>query len=1818
MSSIDPRKPIEPFNPRESLRTQTIESMDVKATTRNNVLRLIKKARQTKTLKSRGMTARSSKSKKASPKKTKPQVPLSLSDDETGTELNQNDSPVVFEGVAPVLEESETNIPSESELDEPTFSDDPFKETASTELETLAPEIEVPETPEYSRAESSTPVDLPSIESLDEGSLEETTVSTSEYLTPEQHRAFKKYANNMIHQFKHNPTIARVFESYLPRLKTAEPGEAAALFDAWHNLIAEIVRNSSVRLQQWVFELGIVLSKQIPNKDIAMDVKMKFQQANSKYHIYSPEHLEPDVYDNISRFISRLVNYLGEEPRKWEANKEFSQRLVVVANKLFSFMDNETAMTKRQLGVGARPMSLVDALRVHGKKSPFYTLRFIKAALDVLEEQRKADRSDSRIELLTDIYRYVVNNFIDAEERPSYFQYWNVNVDDYYEMLFDKLQILGEVFYTTQQSTSDEAALLGVTADDIIKIFGNQISEPARLALTQASKVTSAQEGSVWELLSQIRKELYSNTAKIRQMNVRAKELAMQLDEKESVLQTLNQTRRSYAQLGTVISFFFGSSAVRAKTDQFRRAMAMVSRQGVVSVYGMIIVRLLFLYDTHTKTESHVSSSSASDDNIFEQAAESLITDLFNTAEDPEAAQKLNDMLLKFALILDKNRDEDVHFIQENVNIVSAFQLQDYDRMQNIFVNSISQYVKESMDMRNVFGAVKRYVTERTTYLSDEFRRDFDRRWRAAFEEDGRMNIDVIKTLMDHLLDTIVSQEIESAQIAQEYKNAQDDLHLLDAQVQETAAAAQAWSSKRDDLQKDIRRLETLIGDITQQVSQITDDRHQLEVQTANILRTSSAMAATSRLEQLEDTIRATESRQKTLSEQLKERARALSDARSEVMLIQTDLQLANDKLAELMERYTLKQNRIGELAQRIDIILKDYDAPSLDNVDRLSIEWFENVKTTLDTFYTTKYEPTLREITALRDERDRLNGEINITNINYQQIEQKYKDLQRDHELLKKRHGDLIFTLTQLYQRHADPQAQVDSVHDALEQLEKQLIAAANVVEDARFFERELKSKETQVRELLEAQVVTSAEIETLRQKKKDTRATFISLSELNKSLYDSNATLTETVDVLRRDLDQAQASVQSKESELQELQRDLNDTSEIKSRLEQELAAQTARINRLVTAEADDIDDTIASTIRELRRNREEIDKLKESTSRLSAENQTELDTRLATQRQLEALQEELEETKRDHELKVQEQRQALNALKDRYRNVDKKYSDIMSRREVVQRLINTDTLAAEKKSVRLRDLESQLAAEEEKLQRAQETIEQQRRIIEQTQAALKLAQSAQVQISQQTNMKPNDLYNMQKLIGAVAQQTNPSKEALRTLSDYLKKVPVHIDTKNVDDIVRAARSTAEEELIGNVDDIQETYRSIVKTATSLSENRRPLMETTQRQTSQQDLMAATDDYEDEQDVPRFTHTEPARPVVTNTFTTTSHPEVTNLIEIDDGYGSFSELMDIVTKEVGEFPAQVVDQFYSFTESVRGRVAAAKSFWLKDNIGMKALVAHAIDASEKVKHTVFPMTSTKQYQAFHNTVYDFYADMLKRTTPRDREEYNVGRFVGRIVDRLSAQWPGVRFTIEGSDSVEGITYEKNNSRNFLRDLTDATVAMIYVEQPGVSVTRASHLAVTKYIKSLFHGYTMSEVEKRARVLKSAHVHSGKRIMTLLQTMVDSTFYAAMQVAFDAAKVPMDFNDDRFVMTLYDPKMVDYVAAFYNQSYAQSRHSITAKRTTMFDLHISSIRETLRNYTPPGVSSGIRRIKKEERQSEEEEEEEYREYQGSAYIEDF
>lgn len=1811
-------------------RTSDVEREHV----RGSVKALIKRARQINAMKKRKGFDWMKVYGRKTPKGAATSKKKSSSSSSSNTQIVDDDDEILmrsgedveFEG-QPQEDIVPEDIASESDTEQPIEGEQQFGESETTELDTPAPDI--PDTMPYVEpvehvVASSAPVELPPEDVVDEGIFDDPVAVSRELLTPEQHQVFTDFATVMFHQFKHNQQLSRIFNEYGPRLRKKEPGDPTDMFDAWNNLITDIISASSVRLQQWVFELGIVLSKSIPNSDIALDVKMKFQQASFKNHIYSPEHLEPNVYDNISRFVGKLVDYFGEEPHAWKSSQHFVDRINTVAGKLLTFMDKKTAAILVEVRGISETIQLPNALNTYGPRSPYYALQIIKTGLKMLEEQRKADVPDPRMAILSQIYSYVVENFVTKEERKSYMDYWTIVVDDYYEVLFDKLAVLAEVFYSVQQTTSNESTMLSVTAGDIAKIFGNQLSEPARFALSQATKVSNLQEHTVWELLTKLRKELYTNTAQVRKMNVRAKELTTQLESKETVLQSLNQIRRDYVKLGTVASMFFGSTAVRAKTNKFRDAMIMVSKQGLMSLYGMIIVRLLFLYDSRAKTERHVSSSSASDDVApsFETTADALIDELFKRVEPEHAIQRLNDLLHQFTLLLDKNNEEDVHFVQENINIVNAFQAKEYDRMQAIFVSSISRYVKQAVNMETVFGAVKRYVADRTSYLSEEFRKDFDQRWKTAFDEDGRVNVDTLKNLIDHLLDTVVNQEAQSAQIANEYKDVQAELQLLDTEIQETTAAAQTWTNRRDLLQKDINRLEVLVGDVAEQVSQVTDDRNALEVQAAAILRTSSAAAATSRLEQLEETIRAVDAKKKTLAQQLQDKGRALANARSEMMMIQVDTQTANDKLASIVERYTLKQNLLADVARRIDIILKDYDAPSLDNIVPLSIEWFENIKTSIDTFYSTKYEPLLREVETLREERDKLSADTNIAIMNYQQIEAQCKQLQRDHELLKKRHSELIFALTQLYQKHADPQEQVENVADALENLDKKLIIAANYENDARFFKKEFEAKQTQVRELLEAQAVTALEIATLKQKKKDTKATFSSLSGLNTSLYDNNRILTDTVEALRNDLSQAQNDIRVRQVEFETLRRELDDAKEEKERIEQSLATQTARIARLVTVEADDIDDTIASTIRELQRNREEIARLNESTTRLSAENQAVLDTRLNTQRQLEALQSELEETKREHEQKVQEQRQTLESLKDRYRDVDKKYADIVSRRENIQRLINTDVLAADKKSVRLRDLENQLATQEDQLQRAQETIEQQRRIIEQTQVALKMAQAAQTQISRQTNMNPVELNNMQNLIGVVAREQTPSKEALRTLSGYLKKVPVHVDVKNVDEVIHAARSTAEEELIENVDGIQATYRSIVRTATSLSENRRPLMETTQRPTPQRNTMAATDDYEEDEDVPTFTRTEssqPSRVAITNAFTPTSHPDITALIEVDDGYASFSEVMDIVAKEVGEFPIQVIDQFYSFTESVRGRVAAPKSFWLKEHLGMKALVAHAMDASEQVRHTVFPISSTKQYSAFHAAIYDFYADMLKRNTPRDREEYNVGLFIDRIVSKLEAQWPNVRFTIEDEESIEGITFDRNNSRNFLRDLTDATASKLYVEQPGVSVTRASHLAVAKYIKSLFRYQATSELEIRARRMKGTSVHNGRKVMTLLQTMVDSTFYAAMQVTFDAANVPLDFNDERFIKTLYDPKMVDYVAAFYNQSFALSRHTVTAKRTILFDLNISAIRETLKKYTPPGLSAGAQSsaVIKQEQYSDEEEED-YQEYQGEAYIEDF
>jgi hypothetical protein len=143
-------------------------------------------------------------------------------------------------------------------------------------------------------------------------------------------------------------------------------------------------------------------------------------------------------------------------------------------------------------------------------------------------------------------------------------------------------------------------------------------------------------------------------------------------------------------------------------------------------------------------------------------------------------------------------------------------------------------------------------------------------------------------------------------------------------------------------------------------------------------------------------------------------------------------------------------------------------------------------------------------------------------------------------------------------------------------------------------------------------------------------------------------------------------------------------------------------------------------------------------------------------------------------------------------------------------------------------------------------------------------------------------------------------------------------------------------------------------------------------------------------------------------------------------------------------------------------------------------------------------------------------------------------------------------------------------------------------VQHPQTSVTRVSHLAISKYINDLFAKKTSAELAQRSDILRNTAEPGGAQLFSLLSSMLDPTYFAALQLAMQYAKIPLDFNDVRFVRAIHDGKMADFVALLYIQAPARSRHVVTAKRTVMINLQVSVALQELQKYEPPPVDPAL------------------------------
>ncbi len=333
---------------------------------------------------------------------------------------------------------------------------------------------------------------------------------------------------------------------------------------------------------------------------------------------------------------------------------------------------------------------------------------------------------------------------------------------------------------------------------------------------------------------------------------------------------------------------------------------------------------------------------------------------------------------------------------------------------------------------------------------------------------------------------------------------------------------------------------------------------------------------------------------------------------------------------------------------------------------------------------------------------------------------------------------------------------------------------------------------------------------------------------------------------------------------------------------------------------------------------------------------------------------------------------------------------------------------------------------------------------------------------------------------------------------------------------------------------------------------------------------------------DEPVFTRLVAPRTEITNVFTPETHPSATALIEVEDPHAHFLKTVAALAR-LAKIPSLVIDQFYVFTGLVQGRVASARSFWLSEYPGMKALVAHAIEASVKSPQTVFSVYELKQAGDIQNFIADEVRTISKSQAIKPGNNYSPAAYMALLLPKLNTRWPGVVFSENAKREARRVPYE-GDANKYITAMTRAIADRLLVEKPGMSATRASHLAVVSYVRGLFRKRQFAEADSRRVVVATGDAPTGEKLFSVVMTFVDKTYYSSLQLALQYAKIPLDFTNERFIGAIHDARMADYVAALYNQAFARSRHTITARRTTMIDAHVSVVLQELIKYKPPNV----------------------------------
>lgn len=1595
----------------------------------------------------------------------------------------------------------------------------------------------------------------------------------------------------------------------------AKPFDAGIVLSQIHVLFKELLRRFASTPQRAMLNLHTILRESTPNPEHVRIIEEVFKDAAT---IYSPAFLEPNVYEDIKtnvlqRFV-RDVDFSGWKVRN--ASLVSLRRLSVL---IVNFLDGDHANEQFQVPEIDAPVTLRQLI---SRKDTFKLkslLQLMSVTFDRMALQRNAsDRKDMRSTALTELHAFIVRELLQDAD------YWNLQLEllpvDYYERTYKFMELI--VAMTENVTSLRKSNALGM----LIKTFSSQLKPQTVDALRTLLLSSDAQEDNVRAVIADVQAEMLRNVRTLQELQERIVSLEAQLEDAEAQFRHASLIVDDFKRMGKMVA-----DALKANAKNFFPLLelaiqAIAQEQDKVRLWGMLTAATV-VYAIGRSGGNVNLSGAVNQLRIFR-------TDLDKNISGAAVISKYRKISSSIEAIIQSERtDYDIRFLETFSGMVNAGAQDDIAAVSASFFNYMSERLNINVDAANIVEELKRMPS---TSTEDD--------WSNSFKSDS-VDEEGIASVIEHIKQEVVYFTQVDAKKLKTYEESENMLKQTQHSLDVLSAQLETLSSQREEIQARMMELDRARVLKQQELNRVVALRQQLEVQAATSIQQSGSVSDD--VVEESDRIR---TQTAVLDDELTRLTEESSDVSSELQANRSkSTEVSRNMETAVRSRGSLEQ-RMTLTAEEINQALRELKVPDVADPRRmtsLTVQWFTSVKQTIADFYFNQYltlkqqyEELLKSkdatqvqidsrkslattqqetLTRLEQERDALIEEKKRASAAVERIyaklsskqeslPEKFEDkltaletLVNDPQLLRSKRAAIVDAATsstlldaewsQLSERIGESKEVVDRLTETLQVLTETNQALEPVViglqRDMNELDQENYDKMREISKLkenvgaleeqaqnLQAEIdAKTREIEILREEH---------VQELQ-SLRETNQTEFQSNDTLIADLE---ASLQTSKSSLSDYIFKFNSNSSVLevNRLAAELKKLVAR-NEALNAEmkrgrTEDLvaqQNAVKAEIEKMtQRRRSLIESVEPAKSRILTAQQEvrDLEEKLATARQaaqgVRALDDEIDSNISAAQRDISAQSEAVRKLRETLDETKKKLSVEQGRYNDLQKRVDETAARSRRKERALRNAETALEEYRKKYERARQTMQEQRDTIDKLMKTQDRLKEIKRGIAGQLNVSEEDMSAMTRIL----ESESPSEEKLSQLLAYVSAAPPTIDARF------GGVSDDDEDIAETSSRMQTHTREAAAVAMDFDKNNSAFMEKMQVLYSQ--LMSATE-------APRFTRFVPSKSAprvqITNAFD--AEAPGARLLSIDDSYSHFDSIMRTIT-EGGDAGSQlivdpaVIDHFYVFASLVQGRVASSRPFWLHRHEGMKALVAHAIEAATQTTLTRIPVSMLKEHELVRQTIYNFYNSRFSTETLARGNSYNAGVYdqdlITALNDRLGG---GFSLTPQPRQSFQ----YTGDMKSLLRSLTLDVYRRLEVEQEGMQVTRPSHLSVINYINGLFRRKLDAEVA--ARKQRTTDMSPGQRVFSILISMVDKTFFAAMQTAMQAANIPLDFSDPRFVAALRDSDMADYVAVFYNQAFARSRHTITAKRTAQIDLQASAVRQILSTYVRDKLGGG-------------------------------